>query len=816
MVTVAGEQLNHDSQTPLFSSALLAAALLLSSVSIEGDSNTIQCDAAAFSPSPSSPSATNNPSRKPRNVMLHRMRSIRARNLEEKYNVNWAHCLGEGAYGSVHPARLAATGEKVALKKISKRYTNSSSFKTETDALLRIYDNGGHPNISGLRDMYEDYSYFYLILDLVSGGEMFEHLINYGAYSEADAARLMHEVASALAFLHGVGVVHADLKPENLLLCSKNRLDGTIKIIDFGCAVAQSLGEGGAPQDKKPLTKKEISSTGTTAYWPPERFEKNKPPNAPMDMWSVGVILYIMLCGVHPFDIQGASTDEEMAERIQNDPSPPLDPEYTSHLSDSAIDLIKKLINKDPKKRLTAYEMLQHPWVRGETATKDKMRDSDKKLSQFKDLRQKLEAGVFTVLVQNAHKDYTMSEAKIDPDKRDVNETSSHIMKTAFDMFDAEGKGYVTSGDLGRVVKESTGSHVSSTDTKDFIATSRTNSHGDSSGPSSAENLSLSEFSSLFKGIQHQHFPRGHVIFHAGDKGEAMYFLNSGRVEVQTRKGQLVAILRSGDFFGEGSLLDEKNTRFTTAKCSTPVDVLRIKREEFDRYVASSKDAKRDLRVKWRARQLAYAKNLIRLQTNVKTRVLKKGDVVYREGDRGESMFRVFDVDGGTLEVTHGGATVHSYSEGESFGESSLLFDKVRSSTVTCVSEKCQLHEMLRKDFLALVESSPEMANSMKDMCRKRMFKKAVKNVSLQKKRGLTDDDIVAVFHDADLNNSGSLSSDEVRNLMHKMDPTFPEEDISALMKFIDVDEDGLITLEEFKRLFRQFEKFEVQRTANV
>jgi len=66
------------------------------------------------------------------------------------------------------------------LKKISRRYTSASGFKTETEALLRIYDNGGHPNISGLRDMYEDHNYYYLILDLVSGGEMFEHLINYG------------------------------------------------------------------------------------------------------------------------------------------------------------------------------------------------------------------------------------------------------------------------------------------------------------------------------------------------------------------------------------------------------------------------------------------------------------------------------------------------------------------------------------------------------------------------------------------------------------------------------------------------------------
>jgi pyruvate/2-oxoglutarate dehydrogenase complex dihydrolipoamide acyltransferase (E2) component len=89
----------------------------------------------------------------PRNVMLHRMRSVRARNLNEKYKVDWNQVLGEGAYGAVYPARLATTREKVALKKINRRYTNTSSFKTETDALLRIFDNGGHPNISGLRGM---------------------------------------------------------------------------------------------------------------------------------------------------------------------------------------------------------------------------------------------------------------------------------------------------------------------------------------------------------------------------------------------------------------------------------------------------------------------------------------------------------------------------------------------------------------------------------------------------------------------------------------------------------------------------------------
>lgn len=115
----------------------------------------------------------------PRNVMLHKMRSLKGRSLTAKYLVDWQTVLGEGAYGSVHPARLRATGEKVALKKITRHYTNASAFKTETDALLRIYDNGGHPNISGLRDMYEDHNFYYLILDLVTGGEMFEVRIRF-------------------------------------------------------------------------------------------------------------------------------------------------------------------------------------------------------------------------------------------------------------------------------------------------------------------------------------------------------------------------------------------------------------------------------------------------------------------------------------------------------------------------------------------------------------------------------------------------------------------------------------------------------------
>jgi len=593
-----------------------------------------------------------------RNVMLHRKRSKAGRDLHSKYKVDWKTVLGEGAYGSVHPARLASTGEKVALKKISKRYTNSSAFRKETEALLRIYDNGGHPNISGLRDMYEDHSYFYLILDLIKGGEMFEHLSNEGAYSEADSARLIFEVASALAFLHGVGVIHNDLKPENLLLCSKNRRDGTIKIIDFGCATIsepEMIFEGD-------ISDPDADESGTVGYSPPERLNESSKLSPVVDTWAVGVILYIMLTGVHPFDLNCDRTDDEIAEAIKENPHPPLDEEYVGHLSDSAVDVIRRLMEPDPEKRMSAYELRHHPWVQGETATTEKMEGSDKKLSHFQDLKHQLEASIFAVLVSQGHKDLTLSEAK--PANADANKHRGvPIVKLVFDVFDEDGKGYVTGADIGRLVTEHTGEVLSSERTDEFLKSQ-------SSESSSAPEVDLSDFSKLFKGLKQKHYPRGHYVFRAGDEGSSMFFLSSGRIEIQTRKGQLVAILRSGDFFGEGSLL-EKAKRFTTAKCATPVDVIEIKRQDFDRYTRTSSETRNELKRKWRARNLEYAKNLVRLERHVKTRTLNKGDIVYTEGDVGSSMFLVDDsgqVDS-ELEVLHSSTPVHKYLPGDSFGE---------------------------------------------------------------------------------------------------------------------------------------------------
>ena len=137
-------------------------------------------------------------------------------------------------------------------------------------------------------------------------------------------------------------------------------------------------------------------------------------------------------------------------------------------------------------------------------------------------------------------------------------------------------KGYVSADDLSRVITRTTGKELSEAEKEDVIYPFNEDTAGEMG-------LSLSSFSKVLTGLKHKHYPRGHIVFRAGDVGDAMYFINSGKVEIQTKKGKLIHILRHGDFFGEGSLLEEDNRRFSMARCATPVDLIKIKRSEFQR-----------------------------------------------------------------------------------------------------------------------------------------------------------------------------------------------------------------------------------------
>jgi serine/threonine protein kinase len=498
--------------------------------------------------------------------------------LRSKYDVQWNAPLGEGGFGAVYLAKDRKTKELVAVKKISKNYTDDASFQKEMNAFLHIRQCGGHPNICGLRENFDEGDHFYLVLDLVSGGEMFDHLINNGAYSEADAARLVREVGSALAFIHGIGCVHFDLKPENLMLSSENSSDAVIKVVDFGCA--QIIDKASPYYDHNAKT---VIAANTPGYSPPEVIDKSKKLtrlDPSMDMFAIGVIIYIMLTGVHPFDISGQSTDEEMNHQVLSKKGPPLrHSTMTAHLSPSAIEVIENLIHWNPKKRLTAQEMLEHPWVRGETATTRKIADSDKKLSAYRAYKSRLEAKVFASMVEWSN------DSKID----DVAKKTS-LIERSFHMLDPEHRGYITTKDLK-------------------------NLDPDSSKPAGGEDddhLSLSGFSDLLsENMKNRYFPAGHVVYREGEKGNNMYFINSGRIEVSTKAG-FRTITDQGDFFGEGALLSADGLRSATIRCVTPLHAIEISREYFQKYVGGGNDIQLNLREKDKTRKQNRAKTILR------------------------------------------------------------------------------------------------------------------------------------------------------------------------------------------------------------
>lgn len=249
--------------------------------------------------------------------------------------------------------------------------------RTEIGILLRLK----HPNIVQLKDIFETETHLYIILELVKGGELFERIVERGFYTEKDAAAAVKELCEAVAYLHENDIVHRDLKPENLLYASETD-DSVLKLADFGLS--------------KMLAPEVVMQTvcGTPGYCAPEVL-LGKQYGREVDMWAVGVIAYILLCGFEPFyDERG---DQAMFRRILKCDFEFVSP-WWNDVSLSAKNLVSKLIVLDPSKRLTAKQALQHPWVQGKGAKRDHMEKTQEKLKEF-NARRKLKAGMYGVLV---------------------------------------------------------------------------------------------------------------------------------------------------------------------------------------------------------------------------------------------------------------------------------------------------------------------------------------------------------------------------------------------------------------------------------
>jgi len=255
--------------------------------------------------------------------------------------------LGHGHYGVVKKCKDKVTGEMFAIKSIRKvKVKRIEMLKREVEILKEV----NHPNILKLKEVHEDEDYLHLVTELCTGGELFERIIKklktpLGHYSEHDAAKLIYSILDAISYCHDEkGIVHRDLKPENFLFKTKAE-NSPIKIIDFGLS---------RYDDEFDTMKTKV---GTPYYVAPEVLNKNYTNSC--DVWSIGVITYILLCGYPPFYGDNDATIFQ-AVRVGHFDFPA--PEWDT-ISDLAKEFIGKLLEKTESNRPSAADAMKHEWL---------------------------------------------------------------------------------------------------------------------------------------------------------------------------------------------------------------------------------------------------------------------------------------------------------------------------------------------------------------------------------------------------------------------------------------------------------------------
>jgi len=260
--------------------------------------------------------------------------------------------LGTGSFATVKRATRKADGKQFAIKVIKKAKLNEAELEVVHDE-VEIMHKIQHKHCVKLYEIFETSKRIYMVMELLTGGELFERIIKKGSYSEREASDLMRDLGSAMEYLHSIGIVHRDLKPENLIYLTQDE-DSLIKITDFGLAKVRSK--------DTPATM--TTACGTPGYVAPEVL-KNEPYGKEVDMWSLGVILYILLCGFPPFYHEKTAALYKQIKKGQfSFPDP-----YWTDISSGAKDLVNGLLTVDPQKRLTAKDLLKHPWITSGTAT---------------------------------------------------------------------------------------------------------------------------------------------------------------------------------------------------------------------------------------------------------------------------------------------------------------------------------------------------------------------------------------------------------------------------------------------------------------
>ena len=311
--------------------------------------------------------------------------------------------IGKGGFGRVYKVRHKLSNQYRAMKIIKCKADNPHNNTAEIIKQINILKTLDHPNIIKVYEFYSTEKYIYIINELCTGGELFNKIVEVKYFTESTACFIMRQLLSAVAYCHDKGVIHRDLKPENILIENSEEKDKEyfhIKIIDFGtCEILK----------KKKLTEQ----IGTSFYIAPEVLKNGY--NEKCDLWSCGVILYILLCGSPPFY---GKNEKEIFQKIL-DGNVNFKHKIWNKMSDDAKNLVIKLLQVDPSQRLSASEALEDEWFKknininkiNETQSQNNFNIFIKNISEFC-AEQKLQQATLAFLVHNFAPKEELNELK--------------------------------------------------------------------------------------------------------------------------------------------------------------------------------------------------------------------------------------------------------------------------------------------------------------------------------------------------------------------------------------------------------------------
>lgn len=477
--------------------------------------------------------------------------------------------LGEGGYGAVYTARDVGTGERVAVKLA----THTEDAERELRALRRVAERGDHPNIARLVDAWRDERGLCLATELVEGGELFEHLANQGSFSEATAARLFEGVVNGLSWLHEQGIIHGDVKPENLVLSED---EATVKLIDFGSAVF-----GDEPY------------CGTPHYMPPELLFDEARVDKSADAWALGVVLYVALVGAHPFDLDGVIEDtaelkKAMVAAFEDD----MRPLKIAGLSPAAMDLLSSLLSWSPEERPKLEDCLSHPWFNGSAGTSDQLSISKRSAAKLRRSKKRAQASALDRLCRG-QRAAELGEAKDFETGHVVFKEGESAGPDAPMFFITEGSVDIAKG--GRVVaklgagdffgegglvfrdNKARSATVTTTTPSKLVAVTRSDVASLSIDARAADHtlravaldraLDNTKTAIASKGTR-SFFEHGQSACVEGECGDAVYEIDRGCFDV-LRNDKTLARLKEGAVFGEGACLSGK-PRNASVVCAAP------------------------------------------------------------------------------------------------------------------------------------------------------------------------------------------------------------------------------------------------------